>query len=37
MPLNESLGQVSDVLANGAGLSCGTLLGLPFRTLIALL
>ena len=29
--------ELGDVLANGAGVSCGALLGLPFRTLIALL
>jgi len=29
--------ELGDVLANGAGVSCGTLLGLPFRTLIALI
>ena len=29
--------ELGDVLANGAGVSCGTLLGLPFRTLIAIL
>ena len=26
-----------DVIANGIGVSCGALLGLPFRTLIAIL
>jgi len=29
--------ELGDVIANGAGVSCGTLLGLPFRTLISLL
>ncbi len=29
--------ELGDVIANGIGLSCGTLLGLPFRTLVALL
>ena len=29
--------ELGDVLANGVGVSCGTLLGLPFRTLIALI
>ena len=29
--------ELSDVLANGAGVGCGTLLGLPIRTLIAIL
>ena len=29
--------ELGDVLANGAGVSCGTLLGLPFRTLLAFL
>jgi VanZ family protein len=29
--------ELGDVLANGAGVSCGTLLGLPIRTLIAIL
>jgi hypothetical protein len=29
--------ELGDVLANGAGVSCGALLGLPFRTLIAIL
>ena len=29
--------ELGDVLANGVGVSCGTLLGLPFRTLVALL
>jgi hypothetical protein len=28
--------ELGDVLANGAGISCGALLGLPFRTLIAI-
>ena len=27
--------ELGDVLANGAGVSCGALLGLPIRTLIA--
>jgi len=29
--------ELGDVLANSAGVSCGTLLGLPIRTLIAIL
>jgi VanZ family protein len=29
--------EFGDVIANGAGVSCGTLLGLPIRTLIAIL
>ena len=29
--------ELGDVLANGVGVSCGTLLGLPIRTLIAIL
>ena len=29
--------EFGDVMANGAGVSCGALLGLPFRTLIAML
>ena len=29
--------ELGDVIANGAGVSCGALLGLPFRTLIAIL
>ncbi len=29
--------ELGDVLANGAGVSCGALLGVPFRTLIALI
>jgi VanZ family protein len=29
--------ELGDVLANGSGVSCGTLLGLPIRTLIAIL
>jgi VanZ family protein len=29
--------EFGDVLANGAGVSCGTLLGLPIRTLAAIL
>jgi len=29
--------ELGDVIANGAGVSCGALLGLPIRTLIALL
>ena len=29
--------ELGDVLANGAGVSCGALLSLPFRTLIAIL
>src|ERR1035437_7779619 len=29
--------ELGDVLANGAGVSCGALLGLPIRTLIALI
>ena len=29
--------ELGDVLANGAGVSCGALLGLSFRTLIAIL
>ena len=29
--------ELGDVAANGVGVSCGTLLGLPIRTLIALL
>lgn len=29
--------EVRDVLANGAGVSCGTLLGLPIRACIAIL
>jgi len=29
--------ELGDVLANGAGVSCGALLGLPFRALIAIL
>jgi hypothetical protein len=29
--------ELGDVIANGAGVSCGTLLGLPIRTLIAIL
>jgi VanZ family protein len=29
--------ELGDVLANGAGVSCGALLGLPFRTLFAIL
>jgi VanZ family protein len=29
--------ELGDVLANGAGVSCGTLLGLPFGTLNAIL
>ena len=28
---------LGDVVANGAGVSCGALLGLPIRTLIAIL
>jgi len=28
---------LGDVIANSAGVSCGALLGLPFRTLIAIL
>ena len=28
--------ELGDVLANGAGVGCGTLLGLPIRTLIAI-
>jgi VanZ family protein len=27
--------ELGDVIANGAGVSCGALLGLPIRTLIA--
>jgi hypothetical protein len=29
--------ELGDVIANGVGVSCGTLLGLPIRTLIAML
>ena len=29
--------ELGDVVANGVGVSCGALLGLPFRTLIAIL
>ena len=29
--------ELGDVVANGAGVSCGTLLGLPIRTLTAIL
>ena len=29
--------ELGDVIANGAGVSCGALLGLPIRTLIAIL
>ena len=29
--------ELGDVVANGVGVSCGTLLGLPMRTLIAIL
>ena len=29
--------ELGDVLANGAGVGCGALLGLPIRTLIAIL
>jgi VanZ family protein len=29
--------ELGDVLANGAGVGCGTLLGLPIRTLVAIL
>ena len=29
--------ELGDVIANGAGVSCGTLLGLPMRALIAIL
>ena len=29
--------KLGDVIANGAGVSCGALLGLPIRTLIAIL
>jgi VanZ family protein len=29
--------ELGDVLANGAGVSCGALLGLPIRALIAIL
>jgi VanZ family protein len=29
--------EFGDAIANGAGVSCGTLLGLPIRTLIAIL
>jgi hypothetical protein len=29
--------ELGDVVANGVGVSCGTLLGLPIRTLIAVL
>ena len=29
--------ELGDVLANGAGVSCGALLGLPIRALTALL
>ena len=29
--------ELGDVIANGVGVSCGALLGLPIRTLIALL
>jgi VanZ family protein len=29
--------ELGDVLANGAGVSCGTLLGLPIRACLALL
>ena len=29
--------ELGDVVANGVGVSCGTLLGLPIRTLIAML
>jgi VanZ family protein len=29
--------ELGDVVANGVGVSCGTLLGLPIRTLIAIL
>jgi VanZ family protein len=29
--------ELGDVLANGAGVSCGALLGLPFRALIVIL
>jgi VanZ family protein len=29
--------ELGDVVANGAGVSCGALLGLPFRALIAML
>jgi VanZ family protein len=29
--------ELGDVIANGVGVSCGTLLGLPFHTLIAIL
>jgi VanZ family protein len=29
--------ELGDVVANGAGVGCGTLLGLPIRTLIAIL
>jgi VanZ family protein len=29
--------ELGDVVANGAGIGCGTLLGLPIRTLIAIL
>jgi VanZ family protein len=29
--------ELGDVIANGAGVGCGALLGLPFRALIAIL
>jgi hypothetical protein len=29
--------ELGDVIANGIGVSCGALLGLPFRSLIAIL
>jgi VanZ family protein len=29
--------ELGDVIANGIGVSCGTLLGLPFRALLAIL
>jgi VanZ family protein len=29
--------ELGDVVANGVGVGCGTLLGLPIRTLIAFL
>ena len=29
--------ELGDVVANGAGVSCGALLGLPIRALIAIL
>ncbi len=29
--------ELGDVVANGIGVSCGTLLGLPFRALLAIL